>query len=893
MSNIPNCKIYIKFKGTKIRIIGSTSVNRSANIEITIDGAVSSFSMYSASLVDQVLVYEKVGLPNAVHTVQIRVADALYMHLDSIDIDDSGILMFPSDTKQNIFDINVGDAVIGEYYAASGLMGAFANLGKSTKTVIPVGSSATPSGSFYWRHVGYDGRGRKKLIADRNIQSSIAWDILNKAGIVTSEVGLRRGLIFNGVDSYINIPYNVKHCPTTTLTVKATIERESSSSTFPVIIGNFQAAGYGLVNSDTMAGFQVYVNGGYVLASVPNSTIPTGKHELCGTYDGRYVRFYVDGLLVATKDAGASYSITYNTSTYLCIGANPSTNGAIDAGGEYKGILYDASVWNVALSDSQVAQYYNQSLVGDESGLVSNWEIIGLEGSTLILDKTSNRLNGTAYNCKWYDDLFDNRYRYSFRLLSGGNSATDTNNEWDKIIVSSTLNGTTDAGLNSVWAWSGVYSWTSTVPTSANANRVVRGNTAMGAWTSGTNLNYYGFRPVLLVEDLAVYPTLNVLLDKESTFEDPINVQVEISGLNSTDTVQYRILIGEDVVNDWSDSSITPVTFNAQISSSKLGVGENTIHVECMVTGGWGRNYLTNVIRKDIDSLYASSSECFNYKRTLMVGGEYVSYIRPANSNTAKGYLKSSQLTLNLLSDSLVPHTIKVAPITTEWSSSSTSFGNLPSVDMGSSMEFSFTDSPGLVNLNSTQLLEKMFGRSLYGVAIFSSDTPVELSTLGNDISIVYQPTELYPPQEIFGTFVEIKWKPLVLEKARAFLKLRLKRSSSPDMTGATTLIETNDINTLVYPDASVTNGTYYYAVEVEQVDNPYIGDSIDFDLADESLFIQQDTLCTEFTADGKLRLQLTPTHINTSVDFSSGTGYTCTSGINIQGGVAKLKGAV
>jgi len=81
--------------------------------------------------------------------------------------------------------MNIGDRIVCNYVATSNSFGSFSQLGTSINTEIPVASTATPNGKFYFIMVGYDSKGNKKLIADRNIQSSISWDVLNANGIAS------------------------------------------------------------------------------------------------------------------------------------------------------------------------------------------------------------------------------------------------------------------------------------------------------------------------------------------------------------------------------------------------------------------------------------------------------------------------------------------------------------------------------------------------------------------------------------------------------------------------------------------------------------------------------------------------------------------------------------
>lgn len=103
----------------------------------------------------------------------------------------------------------IGDVISCEYTATSGTFGVFANLGQATKPFIPKTGSLTPDGSFYWIFVGYDHLGRKKFVADRNIQYGISWSALNMAGAVfglrileNAEYPIYTRLLTAGIGSY-------------------------------------------------------------------------------------------------------------------------------------------------------------------------------------------------------------------------------------------------------------------------------------------------------------------------------------------------------------------------------------------------------------------------------------------------------------------------------------------------------------------------------------------------------------------------------------------------------------------------------------------------------------------------------------------------------------------
>lgn len=123
--------------------------------------------------------------------------------------------------------------------------------------------------------------------------------------------------------------------------------------------------------------------------------------------------------------------------------------------------------------------------------------------------------------------------RSTIRLLIGGNSAIDIDNEWDKIIVNSTLKGVITAGDNNIWNWLGISSWTNSTGTTS-ANRIFRGNSVVGTTNAPTGTvsstlnSTLGFRPVLLVETLQLDKFLlkkdnNYYTLKDTSYYDNVN----------------------------------------------------------------------------------------------------------------------------------------------------------------------------------------------------------------------------------------------------------------------------------------------------------------------------------------------------------------------------------
>ncbi|WP_312113527.1 discoidin domain-containing protein [Brevibacillus reuszeri] len=81
------------FVGTKIRLISFCYSNFTADAKITIDGVPFLFSEYSAALLSQIVVFEKGGLSNGYHIVEIKLnSGSAILGIDAIDIDNTGYL---------------------------------------------------------------------------------------------------------------------------------------------------------------------------------------------------------------------------------------------------------------------------------------------------------------------------------------------------------------------------------------------------------------------------------------------------------------------------------------------------------------------------------------------------------------------------------------------------------------------------------------------------------------------------------------------------------------------------------------------------------------------------------------------------------------------------------
>jgi uncharacterized protein YjdB len=108
---------YFKFSGTKLRIIDTAYPDRATKINIKIDNNVEVYSENYSGF-SYMIVYEKLNLPNTVHTVEIytQAGDTTTFGLDALDIDDTGFLVDTTATlatgitlNKTSVDMHVGD----------------------------------------------------------------------------------------------------------------------------------------------------------------------------------------------------------------------------------------------------------------------------------------------------------------------------------------------------------------------------------------------------------------------------------------------------------------------------------------------------------------------------------------------------------------------------------------------------------------------------------------------------------------------------------------------------------------------------------------------------------------------------------------------------------------
>ncbi len=492
------------FQGSSLRMIARGHDNRTENSSIYIDDVRYSFSQREKgktgnSTTGMMLFFDISGLENKKHKVKMVNEDGRRMILDAIDIDEDGMLLHP-DEVTSIEDLEIGKRIRCHYSATSNQVGLFSNLGKEVyvdgiNDFIPPTSSATPNGCFYYIMVDRDSEGNPILMADRNIQHSISWDKLNSEGI-SSRSGQEITLTYSGNKVPIMEDYNSPEGVVT-----------DSGNIF-------------VHNGMTYYGWNLFRE---------------IHHWITTTLPG-WVAYEFEEEKIITK-----YSLT-----------SPTLESNLDRMARE----WEFQAWDEANNRWDILD----KVVGEVS-----WGEIETRDYRVNNNKpykkyriyvTRNNGNAThtqVFRMKMEESIKEIKFNYTLRLPTGGTSSSDKDNEWDKYIVESDLNGTITAGDNDVWNWGNVdgtgnSSWTSTTPTGTNsANKVNRGQGAVSnliGWYNGSPTrvnNWLGFRPVLTIEEIKEDPY--VLLARDDKYFHLVNDEwVELVDIPESIEEQRQIL---------------------------------------------------------------------------------------------------------------------------------------------------------------------------------------------------------------------------------------------------------------------------------------------------------------------------------------------------------------
>ncbi len=204
----------------------------------------------------------------------------------------------------------------------------------------------------------------------------------------------------SGTD-YIKVNNSPSIEPAKNLTVSVWVNWKTGSNTYSYAINkdyNGSNGSYAITRVNQPR-FYIFTSTGVVVSPIASSVnlTDTGWHHLVGTYDGSYVRFYVDGEEIGSGTAETG-DIIYNTEDLLIGAYEPSGNLSPD--GEQSNV----QIWDTSLSATEITTLYNNGvpLLTGTQPQASNlkvWYPMNVDTSTwngsdwIIGDSTATYLN--------------------------------------------------------------------------------------------------------------------------------------------------------------------------------------------------------------------------------------------------------------------------------------------------------------------------------------------------------------------------------------------------------------------------------------------------------------------------------------------------------------------
>lgn len=161
-------------------------------------------------------------------------------------------------------------------------------------------------------------------------------------------------LFFNGVDSYVSVPFRSINHPEKEITVDLWFAVDSYER--QVLVSSYHDGGYRIAFDDgNDLWWTVKTARGDVSVPVQHESIPLHRwHHLAGTYDGQSSKIYLDGILRNVANGTGPIHYTYANNVMLGVDAGPGSMPDPKCNGYFKGGLDEVRIYNRALTYGQV-----------------------------------------------------------------------------------------------------------------------------------------------------------------------------------------------------------------------------------------------------------------------------------------------------------------------------------------------------------------------------------------------------------------------------------------------------------------------------------------------------------------------------------------------------------
>ncbi len=231
--------------------------------------------------------------------------------------------------------------------------------------------------------------------------------------------------------------------------------------------------------------FAVYTPGWHA-TTIPWSKriVDTDWHHVVATYNGKYIKLYVDGKLLSKKEASGKLK---STNSPVNIGSEGSIN-------YFNGTIDEAAVYSKALSKDEILSIYSSTpaMENGEDALISQWKFDENSGNTATDSKNNN--NGTINNAQWTTGVNGGALKFngsnSFVLIPNADNLNPVNQITLMAWAKTEENKTAKIAEKGDWdghnilqdKWNG---WTAKIRTADNKSRTINwqnGIPVYGEW---------------------------------------------------------------------------------------------------------------------------------------------------------------------------------------------------------------------------------------------------------------------------------------------------------------------------------------------------------------------------------------------------------------------------
>ncbi len=217
---------------------------------------------------------------------------------------------------------------------------------------------------------------------------------INGAICVDSPIaGGGRALSFDGVDDYVIISDSASLDITDAITIEAWVKPDSNTGQRWIAGKNGR---YQLLKSSAGNFFRGQFKGtddNWYYIDSPTSYSENNWYHVAYTYDGNYLRIYMNGVLGDSKYVGVDMAANNFCSIFIG-GANDVASGCKYSGQYFNGLIDEVKIYNRALTPEEIQQHYNETKPEELS--LSQWAY----KREITIDNTENSNALTDYQIK-------------------------------------------------------------------------------------------------------------------------------------------------------------------------------------------------------------------------------------------------------------------------------------------------------------------------------------------------------------------------------------------------------------------------------------------------------------------------------------------------------------